>query len=260
MIVDRDLLLTPLQATINVVESRVPAFSHALLEPGAGKLAITAAGPEVQLTVCADADGAADGQPFAVAAQKLYKIVRCLPDGAAVALEPASARLRIASNGSRFHLQLATVDFPKLAPPQDAIEAVLSQRELRRLLLQTMSAQAEKGDTRFWLIGTQLKLSAESIEAVAQDGHQLAWACSRLEQATSPAAVIVPSKAVIELCKLLSQEDEPVRLRIGYGQIAFSFARVELIARLIDWQRYPDHRIPPFSGASVSIVPSCSGR
>jgi len=85
--VERNLLLTPLQAVSGVVERRhtLPILSNVLLELGDGVLSLTATDLEIQVSSQAETAAAVDSQLTTVSARKLHDILRALPDDAMVA-------------------------------------------------------------------------------------------------------------------------------------------------------------------------------
>ncbi len=175
--VDRNLLLTPLQAVSGVVERRhtLPILSNVLLEIGNGKLSLTATDLEIQVASIADSDEVADVQATTVSARKLQDILRSLPDDARVALDLQDKRLQLKAGKSKFSLQtLPAQDFPKIASTVGtAAQAQLPQRELKRLLALVQYAMAQQ-DIRYYLNGLLLCLREEGLIVVATDGHRLA--------------------------------------------------------------------------------------
>ena len=82
---------------------------------------------------------------------------------------------------------------------------------------------------------------------MATDGHRLAYAALKLGAQLPRQEVIVPRKTVLELGKLLSDSDAPVKVEIAATQAAFSFGSFELVSKLIDG-KFPDYtRVIPAS-------------
>ena len=76
----REVLLTPLQAVIGVVERRqtMPILSNVLLVAREGQLSVTATDLEVELVAQANVDVQAGGE-ITVSGRKLLDICRALP-------------------------------------------------------------------------------------------------------------------------------------------------------------------------------------
>jgi DNA polymerase III subunit beta len=251
---DRDTLLRPLQAVTGIVERRhtLPILSNVLMERQNGVLRFIATDLEIQVTTTSQTEGK-DAKPVAVtvAAKKLQDILRSLPDGAGVTLEAKDARLQIKSGKSRFSLQtLPPEDFPRLAESNVAQgEVILPQRALRFVLLHVQYAMAQQ-DIRYYLNGLLLAVDGEMLKVVATDGHRLAFVGHRIEGAAGQQEVILPRKAVLELVKLLSDSDDPVKVEVLQNQVRFTFENVVLVSKVIDG-KFPDYQ---------RVIPSAYGR
>src|SRR3954451_2155307 len=117
--VERNLLLTPLQAVSGVVERRhtLPILSNVLVELGDGVLSLTATDLEIQVASQARSEAASEKQLTTVSARKLHDILRSLPENAVVALDLQDKRLQVKAGKSKFSLQtLPAADFPKISP------------------------------------------------------------------------------------------------------------------------------------------------
>jgi DNA polymerase-3 subunit beta len=242
--VDRNLLLTPLQAVSGVVERRhtLPILSNVLLEIGNGRLSLTATDLEIQVASVAESEQAANMQATTVSARKLQDILRSLPEDARVVLELQDKRLQLKAGKSKFSLQtLPAQDFPKIASNAgSAAEAQLPQRELKRLLALVQYAMAQQ-DIRYYLNGLLLCLREDGLVVVATDGHRLALATLALKLDTPKTEVILPRKATLELVKLLADTDEPVSLRVLDNQVTFNFGTVSFVTKVVDG-KFPDYQ------------------
>jgi len=240
--VDRNLLLTPLQAVSGVVERRhtLPILSNVLIEVGNGKLSLTATDLEIQVAADASSEQAGETQATTVSARKLQDILRSLPEDARIAVELQDKRLQIKAGKTKFSLQtLPAQDFPRIASAGGtAAEAQLPQRDLKRLLALVQYAMAQQ-DIRYYLNGLLLSLREDGLVVVATDGHRLAFATLPLQLNTPKTEVILPRKAIIELAKLLADTDEPVSLRVLDNQVSFNFGRVSFVTKLVDG-KFPD--------------------
>jgi len=94
------------------------------------------------------------------------------------------------------------------------LEFSLPQKELRSLIEKTCFAIAQQ-DARQYLRGMLLESQDGSIRAVATDAHRLALSTVDLDIKSDPIQVIVPRKGIIELLRLLTDQDEAVSIMIG---------------------------------------------
>jgi len=238
----RDELLNPLSAVSGIIERRhtLPILSNVLIERNGDTLAFLATDIEIQIAARSGIEASADARAVTVGARKLLDILRALPEGE-VTLQQQDKRLLVKAGKSRFTLQtLAAEDFPRLARPTgDSAKFEMPQQALRRALSLVQYAMAQQ-DIRYYLNGLLMVVEDGALKLVATDGHRLAFAALKLGSGLPRQEVIVPRKTVLELSKLLSDSDEPVRIELSTTQAAFSFGSVELVSKLIDG-KFPDY-------------------
>jgi DNA polymerase-3 subunit beta len=239
----RDDLLAPLQTVSGIVERRhtLPILSNVLLEQGDDALRLLATDLEIQVSCRAQVGPSSATTTLTTSARKLQDILRALPAEAKVSLESTANRLQLKSGRSRFTLQtLPADDFPRLAGSTDSVaEVALPQKSLRSLLLLVQYAMAQQ-DIRYYLNGLLLSLEGKDLRVVATDGHRLAFARTALEDEQPRQEVVLPRKAVLELCKLLSDSDAPIRIALLGNQVKFNFGEVELVTKIVDG-KFPDY-------------------
>src|SRR5690349_11366875 len=239
----RDDILGPLSAVSGIIERRhtLPILSNVLLERSGDAVAFLATDIEIQITAQASLGGPGEAKPLTVGARKLLDILRALPEGAEVALQPQDKRLMVKAGKSRFTLQtLPAEDFPRLARPSgDVARFALAQKALRRLLSLVHYAMAQQ-DIRYYLNGLLMVVEDERLKVVATDGHRLAYASLELGAKLPRQEAIVPRKTVIELTKLLADSDDEVQIELSATQAGFRFGTVELVTKLIDG-KFPDY-------------------
>ncbi len=241
----RDMLLAPLQSVSGIVEKRhtLPILSNVLLEKKGDRLTLLATDIEIQITTSTSgATGDGDGA-VTVGARKLQDILRSLPESAEVSLTLDDKRLQVKAGKSRFNLQtLPAEDFPRMALTDgDLKKLTVTQKQFRQLLGQTQFSMAAQ-DVRYYLNGLLLLVDGNELRAVATDGHRLAYASMPLEgEATSPRQeLILPRKTVLELNRLLADNDEPLSIELASNQIRFQFGQINLVSKLIDG-KFPDY-------------------
>jgi DNA polymerase-3 subunit beta len=102
---------------------------------------------------------------------------------------------------------------------------------------------------------------------VATDGHRLGLAPGQLEtDVPSKQEVILPRKTVLELQRLLKDEDTPIEMRFAGNQAKFSFSGMDFVTKLVEG-KFPDYNrvIPKNHKNSVTLGrarcwPACSAR
>jgi DNA polymerase-3 subunit beta len=239
----RDAVLRPLQAVSGIVERRhtLPILANVLLEQKDGRLYVTATDLEMQITAHSDLPGK-EAQAVTVAARKLQDLLRALPDDALLNIDASGSKMTVRAGRSRFNLQtLPAADYPRIGLGKEQLQSLtLPQRDLRGLLRSVEFAMAQQ-DIRYYLNGMLLVVDESSLQAVATDGHRLAWSSIRVDGAYQRQEVILPRKTVLELGKLLADADDPVTIDILAAQVRFRFANVELVSKVVDG-KFPDYK------------------
>jgi DNA polymerase III subunit beta len=253
----RDELLTPLAAVSGIIERRhtLPILSNVLVERAGDALAFIATDIEIQIAARSALPAGPEARGLTVGARKLLDILRALPEGAEVSLQPQDKRLLVKAGKSRFSLQtLPAEDFPRLAKAAgDTARFAMPQKDLRRLLGLVQYAMAQQ-DIRYYLNGLLLVAEGKELKLVATDGHRLAFASASLPSSVARHEAIVPRKTVIELGKLLGDSDDEVRIELSASQAAFSFGPIELVSKLIDG-KFPDYtRVIPTTHKNLMQV------
>ena len=252
----RDQLLTPLRSVSGIVEKRhtLPILSNVLLEKKGDRLVLLATDIEIQITTSTAGASSEQDMAATVGARKLQDILRSLPDNAEVNLTLEDKRLQVRAGKSRFNLQtLPSEDFPRMVLSDgDVRKFNVTQKQFRHLLSQTLFAMAAQ-DVRYYLNGLLLLVDGEQLRAVATDGHRLAYASMPLEgiEDLPRQELILPRKTVLELNRLLTDNDEPLQIELASNQIRFQFGQINLVSKLIDG-KFPDYeRVIPASLKNV---------
>lgn len=249
---EKENLLKPLQVVIGIVERKqtLPILSNVLIEKEPGKIRFTATDLEIQITTTIETS-ATDNEvaSITVGGKKLQEILRILPDQSQISIQTKENKAQIKANTSRFSLQtLPAQDFPKLNIQLiDANKIVLQQSKLKKLLLSVQYAMAQQ-DVRYYLNGVLFLIEGKELKVVATDGHRLAFNSGIIEGNHEKKEIILPRKAVTELCKLLSDTNEIVELDFSAQQAKASFSGITLITKIIDG-KFPDYErvIPKYS-------------
>lgn len=241
----KEALLKPLQAVAGVVERKhtLPILSNVMVEIVGGRAAFIATDLEMQISTWAEEQGMADAA-FTASARKFLDICRSLNGSDAISLDLNGELLKLQAGRSRFSLQtLPARDFPKLQIPEgQGIAFSLPQGKVKKLLARVQYAMAVQ-DIRYYLNGMLLSAHGNRLTVAATDGHRLAVDVIDLPEALSEGVdVILPRKTVLELIKLLADDEEPLQMQINQNQVVFRRPEFELRSKVVDgkfpdWQR-----------------------
>lgn len=244
-VISREAFLKPLNLAAGVVERRqtLPILANVLLVLNGSRLSITGTDLEVELIGHIDLETVPESQgEVTVPARKLVDICKSLPDGSQLELTLDDQRLIIRSGRSRFTLStLPASDFPSVQDSPGSVELQLKQADLKRLIDRTGFAMAQQ-DVRYYLNGMLWEVKTGSLRAVATDGHRLAMCtlARDIQAANDGLQVILPRKGVIELSRLLNDEDGSVNIVIGSNHFRANTGAFQFTSKLVDG-KFPDY-------------------
>jgi DNA polymerase-3 subunit beta len=260
--VERAELLKSLGHVHRVVERRntIPILANVLLRAEKSALSLKATDLDLEVIESISAEVAPAGSTT-VPAHMFYEIVRKLPEGSQVVLESSSDRavLAIRAGRSRFTLQtLPESDFPDLAAGDMTHKFTLAAADLKRLIDKTQFAISTE-ETRYYLNGIYLHVAgsakSQTLRAVATDGHRLAQTDLPVPAgAAGMPGIIVPRKTVIEVQRLIEDNETEVNVELSSAKIRFSIGDVVLTSKLIDGT-FPDYaRVIPTGNDKELVV------
>lgn len=254
--IDRENLLTALQAVANVVERRqtLPILSNILVSAENEELSVTATDMEVEAVARVSAQ-VARGGALTVPGRKLLDICRSLPPQSIISIEEKDKKIRIQSGRSRFVLStLPANEYPTIGYAAEEIAFPVECAVLQQLIASTQFAMAHQ-DVRYYLNGLLLELAHDSIKAVATDGHRLALnECPLALDLKEPRQLIVPRKGVMEIQRLASHSSAPLTLGVSANVLRVSSENQSLTVKLVDG-KFPDYeRVLPKGGTKLVIA------
>lgn len=242
--INRETLLRPLQLVSGSLGGRptLPILSNVLLDVSGQRLSMTGSDLEVEMIGRVVLEGQAIAGRTTVPARKLLDICRGLPDSADITFLLEGERLILRSGRSRFSLStLPANEFPNIEDWESLLEFDISQLELKRLIESTLFSMASQ-DVRYYLNGMFFETSGRSLRTVATDGHRLATCCRAVvEQELPEQQLILPRKGVLELVRLLENDDKPIRLQMGRNNLRAVSEGFVFTSKLVDG-RFPDYR------------------
>ena len=228
-----------LALTQGVVESKatIQVLSHLLLRAGKDGLELLATDLEIGLRTRCAADVTRAGGAT-VPAKKLHEVVRALEcetvsleatDGGWVRIEGGSFKGRVVA--------LPEADFPTQPEwPSGTSSVRVPTVALQQMIARTLFAVTSE-NTRFSINGALLRIAPKSLTLVATDGHRLAHVvrpCD-LPEVTSEISVLVPRKALLELGRLRTQdENEEVEIASSGNHVFFRTPGRMLFSRTLE--------------------------
>ncbi len=253
----QEKVLGALQSVSGIVERRhtLPVLANVLIRKTGPQIELTTSDLEIQVRTTADLGG--DGGNFAttVGARKLIDILRSMPTDQTVTLTANQNKLTLQGGKSRFTLQtLPSDDFPLVQEAADFGPMFSVPQKTLKLLVNQVHFAMAVHDIRYYLNGILFVAEGKNLTLVATDGHRLALAQATLDTEIPKQEVILPRKTVLELQRLLKDEDTPIEMRFAGNQAKFSFSGMEFVTKLVEG-KFPDYNrvIPKNHKNSVTL-------
>jgi DNA polymerase-3 subunit beta len=238
----KEKLLEGLQQVQNVVSTRttLPILSNVLLQAKEGAVHLTTTDLDVGVRGSFEANVDKVGATT-LPARRLFTIIRELPSSE-ISIEVDGKNAASIRSGQSFFkiLGLPEEEFPPLPKFENAKMVTMRQKDLHDGLRKTAYA-ISTDETRYVLNGVLFSFKENKLTLVATDGRRLAMLDIELEFPRShEVEIIVPTKAVTELQRLLKDDGE-VKISVGSGQIAFDLNNTLLVSKLIEGN-YPNYK------------------
>ncbi|HSH79283.1 MAG TPA: DNA polymerase III subunit beta [Herpetosiphonaceae bacterium] len=239
-------------------KSTLPVLSNILMTSEGGRLRLQATNLEVGITCWI---GAKIEEPGAVTvpAKLLSDFVGNLPnDTINLQLDERTQTIHLACGRSEANIKGIEADeFPTM-PVVQADEPTLSiAPEVLREAINQVAFAAATDDTRPVLAGVLIRLQGDKAVFSATDGFRLSVRTVELPEPVRAAQeMIVPVRALIELGRIIGDNENPVEITVtpSGGQVLFHCDNVDLVSRLIDG-KFPDYeRIIPKQYATRSVL------
>jgi len=254
--ISRDALLKPLNLVAGVVERRqtLPILANVLMVLDGDRLSLTGTDLEVELVGRVQLNSGGDAGEVTVPARKLVDICKSLPEGSNIEFSAQDSKVTVKSGRSRFTLAtLPAREFPNVEDSIGTHQFTVKQGQLKRLIDRTGFAMAQQ-DVRYYLNGMLWEIKGKQMRVVATDGHRLAL-CTLPEKidAGDDTQVILPRKGVLELARLLMEDDADIAIVIGSNHIRANTSDFTFTSKLVDG-KFPDYqRVLPRSPDKILL-------
>ena len=253
---EKNEIVDALQMGASIAERRqtIPILANLRIVARDGKVEITATDLEIQIKTLTEVKKVVEEGEITVSARKMSELCRSLPDNEALEFDLNNGKLTVSSKN--FHADFATIsalDFPELESKEETNSLSISSSALQRLLNKTAFCMASQ-DVRYYLNGLLVEYKGGEVNAVATDGHRLALATSPLDKTITidGERQILPRKAVLELSKILRQENEDIKITFGNSSLSIQDENLDFSTKLIDG-KFPDYEKVLPSGEPNSL-------
>ena len=233
-------------------KSSVPALEGSLLNAGGDELTLCGFDLELGMTTRIPASVEESGAVI-LSARLFGDIARRLPgDDVKLAVDEKNITV-IQSGASEFSIVgIPAEEYPELPSITGESTVILTHDTLKGMIRQTIFAVADS-DAKPIHTGTLFELGGGRLRLVSVDGYRLA-----LREEAVPSeeelSFVVPGKTLIEVMKLLKDDDSELSLKVGRRHIMFQIESYCVISRLLEGE-FLDYRAAiPNSGKTEILA------
>ncbi len=175
-----------------------------------------------------------------ISGRYIYDIVRKLNNELINIEEVIDSQILITTDTSSFKLNCNNVsEFPNLDLEFSQDPIILNQLLFKKTINQTIFATSTQ-ESRPVLTGVNFKISKNKLNFTATDSYRLASKEIELENLkVGDTDIIVPSRNLIEVVKLLNNDEDNLEIHIFNNKIIFNMDNITVMSRLINGT-YPD--------------------
>lgn len=239
--------------------STLPVLSNILLATDEGRLKLAATNLEVGINCWIGAKVEEDGATT-VPARLLTDFVNSLPpDRIDAQLVTRTQTLNLRCVNYEANIKgIDAQEFPLIVALSEDAGMSLEPVKLREMINQ-VSFAAAVDESRPVLTGVLAEISGSRLTMAAADGFRLSVRSAELAGAVpEPASVIIPARALQEVARVSTEEENPIRVTIApnRSQVFFRMSNIDLISQLVEGS-FPDYKqIMPKSYSTRTVVDS----
>lgn len=209
-----------------------PSLEGILLKAGNSSLSLAGYDLELGITTRIEADVEEPGN-IVLNAKLFGDIVRRSPSDEIDVTVDEKLNVYIKSGKSEFHiLGISAAEYPELPTVDDGTGITLPQNTLNSMIRQTIFSVSQN-DSRPVHKGILFEMEENTLRLVAVDGSRLAIRCEKINN-SEELKFVIPSKTLMEVIKLLSDEETPVSLAVGRRHVVMEINGYAVISRLLE--------------------------
>lgn len=247
--IQRDYFITQLNDTLKAISPRttLPILTGIKIDASDNKLLLTGSDSEVSIEITIPAEinheevvSIEDKGSIVLPGRFFVDIIKKLPSTTVTIETNSQFQAKITSGQSEFNVSgLDPEQYPLLPQVSEEDSMTLPIKVLKNIIRQTNFA-VSTSETRPVLTGVNWLIKDGELVCTATDSHRLALRRLKLENATvDNINAIIPGKALSELNKIISDDDETIDIFFASNQVLFKVGHVNFISRLLEGN-YPD--------------------
>ena len=233
-------LVKNIQKVQNVISSKnsLPILLNVLIEAVQSNVRLTSTDLDIGISSIFSSEIEEEGA-ITVPAKRFSDIIKELPDEDILINTMKNNSMSIKCGKCFFKiLGLPKEDFPKLPEFKTEPDVIMEQGVLKNMLSMTYFSMSHD-ETRYVLNGALFLFKTNQLTIVTTDGKRLSLLKKELPNTVTDRSIIVPSKTIYELNRVLESEGD-VRITLSENQIRFEAQNITIISRLIEGE-FPNY-------------------
>lgn len=227
-------------------KTTIPILTGLKLDVTSDQIILTGSDSDISIETVLDAKKEDNGLTIAdpgkivLPAHFFSDIVKRLPEESMTVEITDGFQTKISSGAAEFTINgLDANNYPHLPELDGNDQIQLSGNVFKQLISQTVIAVSSQ-ESRPILTGVHFSIDGDQFMAVATDSHRLSQRKIKLPQANSGKYdVIIPGKSLVELSRMIGEENPDVIMRISENQVLFTLGDTAFYSRLLEGN-YPD--------------------
>ena len=175
-----------------------------------------------------------------ISGKYIYEIIKKLPGQVIKIEEVIDNKLHISTDNSSFDLNCNNVnEYPEL-DLNDSKNPIIINKKLFKTMVKQTSFATSTQENRPEFTGINIVIEKNKMECTATDSYRLAKKHIELDNVYEENInIIVPNKNIVELERMIIDNDESLEIHIFNNKVIFKFDNIIVMTRLINGN-YPD--------------------
>jgi DNA polymerase III subunit beta len=241
-VISKNELVTLIGKIQNIVANKpaIPILSNVLIEAQNGQLRLSVTDLTTSMISFSSEAKVIEEGAIALPAKRFLQLVKELTSPQIKISTISNEIAEITSVSSHFKINgMSKTEFPTLPDVSKAIQIPISSSSLKELLSRTYFSAARE-DSRYVLNGIHMQVNKRVATFTSTDGKRLAKMTTSVDVDPSfHGSYILPLKAVEEMIKMLSDEEQIVNLSLMHDKVFLENSNLILITKLLSGQ-YPE--------------------
>lgn len=175
-----------------------------------------------------------------ISGRYIYEIIKKLPNTNINIEEVVDNKIIITTSTSEFKLNCNNPDdFPEIDLEDSKNPIEINKKVFSNIIKQTSFATSQQ-ESRPVLTGINFKIYDNILECTATDSYRLSKKIVKLNKSINENInIIIPTKNLIELTRLYSNDDDVLNMHVFNNKVIFKFNNIILLTKLINGN-FPD--------------------